>query len=375
MKLIWKYLWWSIPGALFLTSCGEDTLPSGGDCGRVEMMFSRPVVAGETRAVSGRQPDEKGHYRREESFRVFAQWDNPVFRGWNSVGSVLYMENEPMRWQTKGTYEGWFPDRTIYWPNEGVLTFAAVSPASLVEDAELSYGGERTLADGRRVNGLSVGNFVVKPTPDLQYDLMYSRRTYNQSRHGTSDPVHGGVDLAFRHALSLVRFTVRTNKVAAGTINLTGLEIRSVCQKGSFNEGVVEDAQSPASYDNPLRYWTIDPHYPRTDYKAFAGSQPLVDAPSYVLPLEFILLPQRFALGEGVGGSVIDAPDAEIVVRWTDGGQPHEKGYRLDQLNRAWEVGKSYTYNIVIGANEINFQPSVDDDWAAGNGSQIEVNP
>lgn len=119
----------------------------------------------------------------------------------------------------------WSPDTPYFWPKTGYLHFHAMSPADF---------GTGTLAHAWG-SGISITGYVapvytdepaVDPTADAsQIDLMYSDFEFNKQRANYSATSnvgmyddeddsgiykHDGVNLLFRHALSLVQFKVKT---------------------------------------------------------------------------------------------------------------------------------------------------------------------
>lgn len=149
----------------------------------------------------------------------------------------------------------WAPATTYYWPRAGYLHFHAMSPAVF---------GTGTLAHSW-ASGISITGYVapqytddtaVEPTADNQIDLMYSDFIFDQQRSsytqtgntvGTYDDEadatyqHDGVNVLFRHALSLVQFKVKTAAdYGSGThqheFYVRKIEVLNAYNTGNFNE-------------------------------------------------------------------------------------------------------------------------------------------
>lgn len=155
----------------------------------------------------------------------------------------------------------WAPTTTYYWPRAGYLHFHAMSPAAF---------GTGTLAHNWG-NGISITGYVAPVYTDAtatgvtadasQIDLMYSDFIFDQQRAsytqtgdnvGTYDDeadakyAHDGVNITFRHALSLVQFKVKTaTDYASGTHRhrffVRKIEVLNAYNTGNFTENRKND--------------------------------------------------------------------------------------------------------------------------------------
>lgn len=302
--------------------------------------FTSPVVGGVTRGanVKGEMPDV---YDKTETFGVFAVRHTGDFSNWASA--TLFMNNTEVKYDA--TLNAWVPEQDVFWPKDEAVTFAAYSPYGAKDDVTtLTYGG----------TGLSLSGFQVNATPTGQYDLMYGRRTYNKtvSDGGTS---YSGVDLHFEHALSSIHFTAKTTDNSSAVTKLKKIRLWGVYSKGDFTEGIDE---TYTSYKN-VEAWSnhSEPVAETSAYTPFNSAAGLtLNATAKKLHENggspMILLPQNLTT------------DSKLEITYTinSGGTDIEEVKVFDfhtSLNKMWQRGNRYTYNIIIGADKIYFSPEV----------------
>ena len=328
--------------------------------------FAEPVTAVQTKAT-----EIVGNYPTSENFSVFAHYYTEVENGYTTFANgELYMNNVETKfsealngWDSKAVTGG----VNYYWPKQGTLTFAAYSPSRADNvDMQVAY----------TENGIQFNNFKVKENAAEQYDLLFSERTYDQTKSSmttAADP-YKGVQIKFNHALSSIVFKVKTNIDYTADnfyITLRKIELRNITEQGSFNQGLadVKNAVTP----NENKGWTIAANAPATNYVAYEGSQSvdtelkLTNNIQNLYNTNLILLPQpltatkklyiEYTITNGNVSPWLEvAQTAEIAL--TNYGQVTE-----------WLRGNRYTYNITIGLDKIYFDPTVDawDDVNAGN--------
>ncbi len=350
-----------------------------------KIVFNAPIVNGNTRAIPGEQP-VNGKYSTQEEFCVFANQSNDAFTAWDNNNNYLYN----VRVKYSGSIDdgttnkkGWIPadGNPIYWPKKGKLTFAAYSPADAA--GTIKYGN----------GGLTITDFTTNDNVAEQYDLMYSERSYdrtastNQSTEVT-DPKPGhtgqsydGVDILFRHALASINFKVKAAAEYNGTtITVNQISILNVWNKGTFQENITEGAvynSNPAWEINK----TDNPHgtpvnYNEKTYKVISGTTGTVletdaktptDAkPALLIPQNMqdnkdaatkkdIIVQVEYTIKVGNGNPVKQVSEVSLVTGNSNG--YFKNG--ADDIEK-WEMGKRYTYTIVIGLNNIiYFSPEV----------------
>lgn len=376
-----RFLFMSALASVTLASCvNDEAMENTSKASDQKITFNAPVIGGATRAVNYRGEIET--YPKNESFNVYAVWHKESFTTW--AAGTEYMDkikvsNAEYDTDDEGS-TGWTftGENKYYWPEGGgYLTFAAYSPADAIGTITYEAG-----------TGLKIVGFEVEANASNQYDLLYSKRTYNQTKDNQTDSndTYDGVDIVFQHALSSIQFAARTeNDYSTTTIELTGIKLYGVYSKGDFNEGVDETKIEEDVDGNPT---TVNRG---TDYynspKWTNQSEIVAEASAYVAyentegltlkktaqtlngttgQTDLILLPQTLPV---TGATVI----VDYTIKTTGGEIPQQAKVEIDELVSAWEPGKRYTYTIIFGLDQIYFAPSVDS-WVdvPGSGEKLE---
>lgn len=341
-----------------------------------KITFNAPVVSGITRAVAGEQPDgTTNKYSTSERFRVYAMWSKNNYTTGNWDVNNLYMDGVEVAYgdATKNYWasEHFAGQNPYYWPEDGYLTFAAYSPADA--DGTISYSAD----------GLTIEDFTVNDNCSDQYDLMYSIRSYNRtasineltSGTGHTTNSYQGVDILFKHALSSIKFKVKTNEEYTGTtIKIKKIEILNVSNKGTFKENITD---GPTYVSAPE--WTVD--YNSTNLKNYTawdktGGQTVSNGTAQDLEdiSDIILLPQdmvnsiankiiairvNYSIRSGSGNEIEQENTLYLNDSDNDGtGNDYYKDQNTNDI-AAWEMGKRYTYTINFGLDKIFFSPEV----------------
>ena len=373
----------------------------------------------------------------DPTFESFAAWANytaaahgttnpqtngSVFFGTGSAGVVC---NHHDLVAGAGT-DYWAPSTTYYWPRAGYLHFHAMSPAVF---------GTGTLAHNWE-SGISITGYVAPVYTDApadglttdasQIDLMYSDFIFDQQRSsytqtgntvGTYDDddddsdiyKHDGVNVLFRHALSLVQFKVKTAEdYGSGThqheFYVKKIEVLNAYNTGTFNENRKNDCSngynavadmtgkigftSDNADNSATPYWstfsnevTLTP-YDVTAGAAMTGTQATTNSASSTVGTTLITLPQPL----GLHPQTPPADPKNVMVRvtfdyrfsvdngehWTDalnqtitvdlsgahgtynGGTPGE--YTVNN----WLINHKYVYTLQFKLDPIIFDPAVD---------------
>ena len=308
-----------------------------------KITFDAPVMN-----KNGRAAITDTKYPEAEKFKVFAQRTTGNYgSGWSNN----FMNGVEVSKDQTETY--WAPAADYFWPKNGdVISFAAYSPSSLVNGAgctSVAYGA----------TGLKVTEYLLDATLSKQNDLMYAPRVMNKTKNTAAT----GVDIQFKHALSLINFTVKSDNTG---ITVTDIIVNNAKDKGTFSETITDGSSyssTPAWSDQALQGGS-------SSFKVFTGNQ-AITAKSTALALgdNLLMIPQKI--------ENTSTPQT-LTVKWkyTNGGNivvPDEITKNFSDLNISeWEIGKKYTYNITINLDKIYFNPSVTD-WEAG--STVEVKP
>ena len=308
-------------------------------------------------------------YPREEKFQIFAVEHSGNLTSWDAA---THTEFNATAISYNRSLDAWAPLKAdggfYYWPDNMQLSFAAMSPAEMdVPGAATAYSS----------TGLVITDFVVADDPAKQYDLLYSDRSINKTAADMKDygaEYYGGIPIMFQHALTSVHFSLKTD--ATETVNLLGIQLKNVKNKGTFKENITNETVFAR---NPQ--WTVADASEIKSYTSFTGSVEFPLNPQYVSALAaldgtddndvshpLLMMPQ--ALGN----------DVVVEVKYEVGGEEKTRTVQLNQYPAtnpitAWEVGTKYTYRLVYSReaqrNDIIYFSPETDKWV--DGGIIEV--
>ncbi len=311
----------------------------------------------ETKAASNFATDKKFY-----SYAYFLPKDKLVWNtNYNSgveyiSGSLIEYDAANTTWKNKNT--------RYYWPKQGQLTFFAwtdYTDAPAVTDCTIDCAKDK----GINTTGYNV-------TSNRNKDLMVADIVDDQSTNTTQhDGWKKGVPTVFKHVLSNLVFTVRTderetgNVYPAGMFNLQSVKLKNVYTVGDYTQG------SPTASTTP---WSNQAT--AADLPAYSGIEVEVNSSITATTLEpttndyYIVLPQEFTT---------DTPVIEIVYTITTtytGAEVTEtvtvEKALKDIYTANWENGKKYTLGIILGVEEILWDPDVTD-WTAGTSGEINI--
>ena len=306
-----------------------------------EVCFNEPVVSNLTKATG----EITGPYPPGESFGVFCIQHSDEFTEW-SAGST-YINGGEFRYN--GSLNGWagYPVG-YYFPMSGYLSFAAYSPFRAHSTETPQPPGTGHISYG--ADGLTITHFSIPEVPAEQYDLMFSERIYKRQSSTGAGEGYEGMDLKFQHALSSIKFNVQKKEAYDGDeVKLTGIRLGKVQYKGSFAESITNE--KPADFEhNPTWDLTDDLH---DSYTVFSGSLPVTQYGLnnyHEIGQGLILMPQVLTTNW----------DAYITVDYSVNSTEMTATVRLHELTDKWEMGKRYTYNIILQYDKITFGPTAD---------------
>ena len=379
------FMFAAMASVAFVSCLKNDPTPKANPVGEKQIVFSSPVVGTPTKGaeINGTT------FPVDTNFAVFAyyQQGNGAYN-YNDATVELYMDE--VKCSAKKDSEGklpnvdgteqdgkgaWFPadGSKYYWPKNGLLTFVAASPAEDDVEAACHY----TIESTNRTLVLNYEAPYELADTAKQVDLLYSdwKKDCSASKHETNI-TYDGVELAFHHALCIVRINVKAeDDAAAAAVKVTGLSINNVYRKGTFTL-LADDATPVWSADAATNYvivpFTEDAYLEQTTAAQLAdptaGPVAKDDSRAITTTAErqasYILIPQTF-LGE-----------ANITINYAirhgnkwlnqvyvyplskDTSLEVAKGTGASNLT-GWEKGTRYTYNITLGVDEVYFAPSV----------------
>jgi hypothetical protein len=330
-----------------------------------QISFASPVVSLNTKAAT----EVWNNYPTTNDFAVWAHYYSDEYD--NFENGKLYMNN------VKVTHSGatWKPAKAYYWPKNGSLTFIAYAPSSV---------GASVGASGIKIASYTVSNDVSK-----QVDLLFSERAYNKqalddtatggtttgaNASDTADP-YTGVHISFKHALSSILFTAKLSQAYSGTtITLKKIELTGINSVGTFDQKLEDNGTAATDRDEDL--WTGEKTaitytvsttgtLSTTAYYTCNNTTTAPQVTSGKRTTDFILLPQTIANNAKLKVTyTIKSGDSEEIVQVLE--------TNLKSSVTEWKWGYRYIYNIIVGLNEISFEPYVAD-WADANPNAGDV--
>lgn len=343
-----KFFMFAAMASVALASCVKNEPVATVEQGDA-ILFNSPVVAPATKAdqvaYTGGDFNVYGYYSTADAY--------------DGAGSVYI--NDAVFTEKSNSYFGG-KNKTYFWPKNGHLNFVAYAPS-----AATGLTVDKETATDPAVTGPNalVLDYVVQNAADV--DLLYSDWALKQtSANYVTNFAYTGVDIAFHHALSQVKFTVKgtaaaeTAVVKVGAITLTGL-----VKEGSLN----------VPYNAAAAAWT-----PGSETDTYTVSAAAADAASATALTQagsinktFLLLPQ--ALTNAVLNVTYYIP-SDDPSGYTAQTTTIELDTAKDSESHAietWAKEISYNYTIVFDVNEVKLAPVVEADWTPVNSNVSQV--
>ena len=321
-----------------------------------QISFAAPVVSLNTKAAT----EVWNNYPTTNDFAVWGHYYSGNYDEFEN--GAVYMDD--VRVASNGVT--WTPATPYYWPKNGSLTFIAYAPSTV----DASVGA----------SGIMIDDYTVTNVAANQADLLFSERAYNKKALDdkatggtttgdnpgvTADP-YTGVHISFKHALSSILFTAKLSNTYSGTtITLKKIELTGINSVGDFNQGLADngtavtnrEADLWTNEDEPITYTvSTDKVLDTTPYYTCNGTTTAPNNSNGTRATDFILLPQAiganaklkvtYTIKNGEGAAITQALEVA-----------------LKSSVAEWKWGYRYIYNIIVGLDEISFEPYVAD-WA-----------
>lgn len=350
--------------SLLLASCTRIT-PASPDTGAPrEITLAQPLVAPSTKAFAGEMPL---NYSTDESFGVFAlYYPSGNFSGWESTpGAFPYIDGAEFSYDSSidDTSEGsgaWSATPGYYWPKGGKMTFAAWSPYRAKNDGTISYGKA----------GLQIKDFTTADKGSEQYDLLYSKRVYDKADCSGTSTQYDGIDLLFSHALSSLHFTA-CSSVSTANIRISKIVIYDIYKSGDFNEKV--DETTPSTYSS-TPVWTFDGKAKYTEASPLVVYEDNSGIAAPVLPLQGST-PLAVGLALPIPQDIASAKMKVYYNVQLGSAEPVPTVSQALVLGSGtvtkWDRQKRYTYNLILGAQQIRFDVNVRG-WSDSDNTDIQ---
>lgn len=262
-----------------------------------------------------------------------------------------------------------------YWPKKGSLTFFAwtgntASPAVDPENA----------VSCAAASGIKFTDYDITSATNKNKDLLVADIAKDQKENTTQyDGWKEGVPTVFKHILSNLVFNIKTDyatskdEYASVTFKLKSIELKNVNTKGTYTQGEV--TSTPA--------WTAKtaPWSSQTGSKTleiFNGTLAVTkatDEATAITSSYSIVLPQTFAAVTTIDNSTPVITVVYDIVTYYTGTAVTKTITVTKSLNEiysgSWEPAKKYTLTLIVGLNEILWDPDITD-WT-GVSSSINI--
>lgn len=222
-----------------------------------------------------------------------------------------------------------------YWPlSESIVNFFAVSQPADAAPVTTTFDA---------TTPASAATVVLADNSTLQYDLMYA------AGQGHCEPgIYPKVGMVFKHALSWITFTVKSNATGSGKITVNSITLNDAVYQGTL-------ALTNNVYATKTSYASADADV--------AAAWAPGDAKNLAVTSGAVVCGTT-ALDFGANGLlVVPGEQTSFTVNYTithEGGVTNTYNY-THTLSGNWEMAKKYIYNITLNLNEILIDPSVED--------------
>ena len=248
-----------------------------------------------------------------------------------------------------------------YWPIQAsTLNFLAVAPEVKVEvdESETMTSGVTTEFGSVAQGDTKASNFASKATVTVannetnQYDVMYANGTGSKALSATPQ----SVSMLFNHALAWVNFTFKATS--------PGITINKVTVNGAKYNGTLTITNTGFDVTTGM---TLTPEW--SNQSGLAAVEGVVPGKDVIIDnnqTKVLTIEEGETESDiitwGKGLLVVPCTAASFVVNYTVtvDGVSHDYNYTYDvTANLAWVMGKKYNYNISMGLQEIEINPTV----------------
>lgn len=292
-------------------------------------------------------------YNENEHFGVFSFYND------GTDAPKTFMDNV----EIKKDGEQWRNGNVkYYWPTSGSLTFACYSPYDFIEGST----DDATIVSATKDGGIAFNDFIATTDSLKQIDLMVADNVIPTENSGV-------VTVTFKHILSQIKFTARTTENYKVNTNVSKIVINKVivhkiCTKGDYSSEdgtfVKGDWSLSSELSDSLDYIVLSESTNPKEISLIGGINDTVHIAKPIL-----IIPQNGTDTNWSDGDA-DKEDKIFEIKYTvtfKEGLTETTSEKTAYIkpNSVWEKGKIYTYNLVVGLNEITFTPTVQD-WEAG---------
>lgn len=326
-------------------------------------------VAPKTKALESNQSDF-GHKLKFKSYAYYFESETAT--------PELYINNEEIYYQKPdGAQDSvWRAKNSYYWPKKEGSSLTFYAWTSLKET--VSVGTDKAISKSYMTDYVSSGvsctaeDGIKAENYDLEVsknvDFLVADKAEKQTKN-VETYKHNGVPTLFKHKLSYVVFTVKTDKdystSSAGRkkFTLKSIKFDKINTKGNYTQSSEAwEANGDASVQT---YCSAETTIAK-DVTTLTSDNTV----NYYLPQEFgstQFIEVVYEIETPVNGQ--DKPFTETVTRKlylnsADAVKPF--------ADAKWEIGKKYTVNLTFSLDEITWDPAVED-WDNTNSSAITI--
>lgn len=270
----------------------------------------------------------------------------------NSASSKPYITNSLIEYSSNA----WKNSTTsYYWPKEAGLTFFAWSDAT--NDPKVT---SPATVDCSNDGGIKFDNFDT--SVDKNKDLLVAKIAANQTYNSSTTSWSAGVPTVFYHVLSAMELTAKTNVDYKTTkFKVKSVVFNDVLCKGTYTQGV-DATQTPiqSDWDTVADKSTFNVYSPTSLSSELSATN--------AIPLNAQTNDVRIFMPQTLPN------DAKVTVTYQvtygDTGITDEVTIKKDLKNifTEWKPGYKYTLNIIIGLDEILWDPDIQE-WETGTGN------
>lgn len=322
-----------------VVSCSDDDSNGAAAASSKSMTFQ--VLGPQSAATRGQSVSTTNYLNFLKDFKVWAYFptNNNYYVGTIGDGGIL------VNGDGKGTWTLASSANDAYWPTTGELNFYALTPAA---NANYAFDGSSL-------------TYTVPADNSKQVDVMFA----NTDKQ-TSTTNAGVVPLAFKHALSQIRFTGATTSSRLSVV-IKSITINNVVNSATFDltkgTGITKLGTGRDNFGIGLSKNTL------LSYSASGKTTSLTDNAGELLLIPQTLTPWATTKESPVATTAADAAGnsyltIECQIYWTN--DEGEKVYLVgsdtefgktyapfDSKNAdgdAWKAGNLYTYNLKFGS-------------------------
>lgn len=337
-----------------------------------------PVNYMTTKTVYG--PYSAPNYNDDEQFKVWAEYtpNEPGTEFRANTNDILktYLDEVTFAKKTELLVWGGHPN-PYYWPKSGSLYFAGYSPAEISLDGDAEYefnvGGSKMTLPGFTQNDYSGICCVEEIETNTNYkmvDLMYfDVKPSTESVNSTIPTV------LFKHALSWVTIRVACAANFDELFKINKITLNDISFKETFTSGAGDPWNSPswtANKSNVKDLVVYDAQF--SDHANVTTDDPILNHEKYLTVEGLLLIPQAVTSVEieyeqkaNVSQAFVPQNPKTVTLAGATTGSDQSQA----TIN-TWEIGKHYTYTLLMEANEILVYPQVDT-WIPEIVNAIEV--